>query len=303
MRAQSHAEVQGDIEVLHAIPVSYAIDNARGIRDPRGMYGDRLGVELHLVTAGAGAVRNLRTCIRRCHLDVEGFIAAAYAAGLASLVPDEMELGATVIDMGAGTTSIAVFIEGKMVFTDTLPVGGAHVTKDIASGLTTPLTHAERMKTLYGSALPDIADERELIDVPQIGEDNSEHPNHVPKSLLTGIIQPRIEEIFELVRSRLEAGGFDRIAGRRVVLTGGASQLQGVRDLAQLVLDKQVRLARPATIAGLPEAANGPGFAVAAGLLTKALSDSPDLTPHAAVEQAAQHGLLSRLGGWFREHL
>jgi len=204
--------------------------------------------------------------------------------------------------MGAGTTTLAVFFEGKMVFTDTIPVGGSHVTNDLARGLTTPLTHAERMKTLHGSAMPSIADEREVIEVPQIGEEEEGHVNHVPKSLLTGIIQPRVEEIFELVRGRLEAGGFDKISGRRVVLCGGASQLEGVRELAQLVMDKQVRLGRPAGLAGLNEADSGPAFATAAGLLISLSGQLMDLAEIGPMDDR-NNGLWSRLGGWVREHL
>ncbi|MEQ9813621.1 MAG: cell division protein FtsA [Azospirillaceae bacterium] len=304
LKAQSQADLPADSEILHSIPVSYSVDGARGIRDPLGMFGERLGLELHLVTAAASAVRNLTTCVRRCHLDIDDFVVSAYASGLASLVPDEMELGATVVDLGAGTTNLAVFSEGRLVFTDSLPVGGAHVTNDIARGLTTPLTHAERMKVLYGTAIPSIADEREIIDVPQIGEDNADQPNHVPKSLLTGIIQPRLEEIFELVRGRLEASGFDRVSGRRVVLTGGASQLQGLRELAQLVLDKQVRMGRPTGVENLPDHARGPAFAGVAGLVAHALRNPAEAMAAGVDDMAAQGGgLLNRLGGWFREHL
>ena len=137
------------------------------------------------------------SCVERCHLDVAGLIAAPYAAGLSCLVEDEMNLGATVIDMGGGTTSIAVFLEGNLVHTDTVPIGGFHVTSDIARGLSTPIAHAERMKTLYGSCLPSPTDDREIIDVPLVGEEDREHANHVPRSILTSIIQPRIEETFE----------------------------------------------------------------------------------------------------------
>ncbi|MEM8588786.1 MAG: cell division protein FtsA [Pseudomonadota bacterium] len=301
LRGQNQAPLGPDSEIVHAIPVSYIVDGARGISDPRGMHGDRLGVDLHLVTAASSAIRNLETCIRRCHLEVDSLVSSAYAAGLACLVPDEMELGCTIIDMGAGTTTLAVFFEGKMVFTDTIPVGGAHVTNDLARGLTTPLNDAERMKTLFGGAMPSIADEREVIDVPQIGEEEG-HTNHVPKSLLTGIIQPRVEEIFELARGRLEAGGFEKISGRRVVLCGGASQLQGVRELAQLVMDKQVRLGRPAGVAGLTETVSGPDFATAAGLLVSLSGQAMDWAEIGPMEDA-HSGLWSRLGGWVREHL
>jgi cell division protein FtsA len=295
------AQVAADTTVIHAIPVGYSLDGSRGIRDPRGMVGDRLGIDLHLVTAQAGALRNLAGCINRAHLEVGTTVLSPFAAGLACLVDDEMELGSTVIDMGGGTTSIGVFVEGRLVFADCLPVGGAHVTHDIARGLTTPVVHAERMKTLYGSALPAVADDREIIDVPQVGEDEPAQPSHIPKSILTGIIQPRMEEIFELVRSRLEASGFDRAFGRRVVLTGGASQLQGARDLAQLVLDKQVRMGRPLGFDGLAEATSGPGFSTAAGLLAYAASAPPDLVgAGSGLDEGASTGLFGRLAGWFR---
>ena len=177
-------------------------------------------------------MRNHHRRVGRCHLDIDALVVSPYAAGLACLVEDEIDLGVTVIDMGGGTTTIGVFFDGNLVFADCVPVGGGHVTNDIARGLSTPLAHAERMKTLYGSAIASTRDEREMIAVPQIGEEEDGQVNHVPKSLLVGIIAPRLEETFELVRNRLEASGFDKVAGRRVVLTGGACQLHGVRELA-----------------------------------------------------------------------
>ncbi len=288
--------------LLHAIPVSYSIYGSRGIRDPRGMCGERLGVNMHLVAADVSALRNLEAVVGRCHLDVENFVATPYAAGLAALVEDEMDLGVTVIDMGGGVTSMAVFFDGHVVWTDTIPVGGAHVTSDIARGLSTPLVHAERMKTLFGSCMTAGADEREVIDVPLVGEEDHDHANHVPKSILTGIVRPRLEETFELVRSRLEASGFNRLAGRRVVLTGGASQLNGVRELAATVLDKQVRLGRPIRIQGLSDQTGGPAFAVCAGLISYALGPQENPRLVAAANPAA-NGWVGRVGLWLRENL
>ncbi|NNG04324.1 MAG: cell division protein FtsA [Inquilinus sp.] len=296
-----------ECEIVHTIPVGYAIDGSRGIRDPRGMLGNHLGVELHVISAGAAALRNLTTCINRCHLEVDAVVASPYAAGLACLVEDERDLGCTIIDMGGGTTGIGVFSEGRLVFADCIPIGGSHVTNDVARGLTTPLLHAERMKTLHGHAIPSLSDDRELIDAPQVGEDPPSRANHVPKSLLTGIIRPRLEEVFEMVRGRLEDSGFDKISGRRVVLAGGGSQLHGVRELAQMILDKQVRLGRPIGIEGLAEATGGPAFATAAGLLTLAARHRTDpvLAGVMAGGDVAEpgHGLWHRLGGWFRENL
>ena len=289
--------------LIHAIPVSYAIDGSRGIRDPRGMCGERLGVNMHLVTADSSALRNVEAVIGRCHLDVESFVVKPYAAGLASLVEDEMDLGVTVVDMGGGTTSMAVFFDGHAVWTDSVAVGGAHVTNDIARGLSTPLAHAERMKTLHGSAIVAAADEREIIDVPLVGEEEHDHANHVPKSILAGIIRPRLEETFELVRSRLDHSGFDKVAGRRVVLTGGASQLQGVRELAATVLDKHVRLGRPIRIQGLSDQTGGPAFATCAGLVGLALIPHAELPRAAAPGANATAGWFGRFGLWLRHNL
>jgi len=307
-RALAHArgvERPGETELLHAVPTGYAIDGSRGIEDPRGMFGQALGVQLHAVTAGVGAVKNLTTCIADTHLRVEACCVSPYASGLSVLVEDEKQLGATIIDMGGGTTEIAVFLDGVLVHADCVAVGGGHVTSDVARGLTTPLAHAERIKTLYGSCIASSTDDRELIDVPQVGEYGEGEPaqaNHLPRSYLVGIIQPRIEETFELVRAKLEASGFYQAAGRRVVLTGGASQLSGIRDLAQLVLDKQVRIGKPKRLIGQPESTSGPAFATAAGLLAFAQHPVEDLSGLTAVPQAAP-GLFGRVGSWLRENL
>jgi len=298
---QRQNEDQGR-QMIHSIPTGYSIDGNRGIRDPRGMFGEQLGVHMHIITASAGAVRNVGTCIERCHLLPAAFVVSPYASGLASLVEDELELGVTVIDMGGGTTTIAVFYENNVIFTDVIPVGGNHVTSDIARGLSTPLVHSERMKTLYGHVIAAPADERELIDVPQVGEEDAASSQQIPRSLLVGIIQPRVEETLELVRSRLELSGFDKVAGRRVVLTGGACQLPGTRELASTVLDKQVRVGRPAHVSGLAEATAGPAYATCAGLLNYAVTAEAAVPGEASPEPRELGGLVGRLGHWLREH-
>ena len=292
-----------DAELIHLLPTGFAIDGHGGIRDPRGMYGDRLGVSVHLITAATGAVRNLKTTIERCHLTVDAFVVSAYAAGLATLVEDEIALGATLIDMGGGTTSFAVFHDGQVIHTDSVPFGGSHVTADVARGLSTPLASAERLKTLHGAAVTSEDDEQEVIDVPQVGEESHETPNHVPKSILNGIIQPRIEETLELVRARLEASGVSNLAGRRVVLTGGASQLQGVRELAGTILDRHVRLGRPQRLRGLAESVSGPAFATVAGLIAYAYGSQPSWAAPLPIEIGQPVGLVGRLQGWLRAHL
>ncbi|MEW5729907.1 MAG: cell division protein FtsA [Pseudomonadota bacterium] len=300
---RAHHE-SADRELIHAIPVDYTIDGNEGIKDPRGMFGERLGVAIHVISAAIGPVRNLATVVHRCHLDIEARVVNPYASGLACLVDDEKELGVTCIDMGGGTTSIAVFLGGQLVHTDVIPVGGHHVTNDIARGLSTPLSYAERMKTLCGSAIPSPADDREMLKVPLVGEDEDGASNQVPRSMLIQIIQPRLEETFELVRSHLEQGGFDKLAGRRVVLTGGASQMQGVRDLAGLVLDKQVRLGRPVGFQGLPEATGGPAFSTCAGLIRYALVHQPAAKGgRKAADEGGQAGSgWGRLGQWLKRN-
>ncbi len=286
---------------LHIIPTDYSLDGSRGIKDPRGMVGSQLDVQINAVNVNGAALRNLISCIERCHLEVDRVVVSSLAAGKSCLSSDELELGATVIDMGGGTTSIGVFSESELVFADAIPMGGIHVTNDIARGLTTPTQHAERMKTLYGHAMTTTTDRHEQIDVPQVGEDEVAMVAQVPRSLLIGIIQPRLEEILEMVRARLEHSGFDKVGGRRVVLTGGASQMHGTRELAQLILDKQVRVGRPNVLSGLDEMYQGPAFSVASGLLVYATQPNTEFRVVNSGEGA--RGLFGRIGEWFRENV
>lgn len=303
-KAQDQAIRQTDghgIELIHTIPTAYRIDGHEGIKEPRGLFGQSLEVDVHLVTGNMGGLRNMASCIESSHLDITALCSSPYAAGLASLVDDEMDLGCTVIDMGGGTTSIAVFHGRELIYTDAIPVGGQHVTNDIAKGLTTSLTAAERLKTLYGGAMATMTDDKDLIDVPQLGEDDHISPNHVPRSYLVSIIQPRLEETFEMVRSKLQDNGLTQIAGRRVVLTGGASQIAGLRELAQLVLDKQVRLGRPMRLQGLPDAASGPAFATTAGLMHY-ITERMEEMPSEIMSNVEAGSLFQRVKMWLKEN-
>ena len=286
--------------LVHAIPIGYEIDGSNGIRDPRGLYGHKLGVRLHAVTAAPAVLQNVVNCVERCHLGLADFAVNPYAAGVASVVEDELDLGVTVIDMGGGTTSLGIFFEGALVHVDSLPIGGNHITSDIARGLSTPMQHAERLKTLHGTCLPSPTDETEIISVPRVGEDDDSQVPTIPKSFLVSIIAPRVEETLELVRDRLAASGLDRKAGRRVVLTGGASQLPGVRELAGQLLDKQTRMGRPIKVSGLAEATCGPAFSVCAGLLSLAVDDRGEAWPPPPIEIPKTHGVFGKLGGWLR---
>lgn len=285
--------------LIHSIPIGFSVDGHRGIRDPRGMLADHLGCDIHIVTADHATVRNIRAVLERCHLDSAELVVSPYAAGLSTLVEDERELGVTLIDMGGGTTTISVFFEGEVVYTDMIPIGGMHVTNDIAHGLSTSLSDAERIKTLHGSAISSALDHSEMLEIPLVGEEHEGGANTIPKSFLVSIIQPRLEETFEYVRNHLEASGFDKLAGRRVVLTGGASQLTGIRELGQIVLDKRIRLARPVPLPGLAEATAGPAFATTIGLLLFAGLERHE--PGLGVDQQ-KGSLFGKLGTWFRDH-
>lgn len=265
---QGRASVaHSELEIIHCIPVSYYLDGAKGIVDPRKMYGKKLGADLHMITGLPSVTRNLAHCVGRCHLNVDEYIASPYASALSVLEEDEKQLGVTLVDMGAGVTSFCVFAGGKNIYTDAIPVGGSHVTNDIARGLSTSLSHAERLKTLHGSAIASPSDDQVMVEVPPLGEEDYEEGNTMPRSMLVGVIRPRIEEIFEMIRSKIEMAGVTPLAGKRVVLTGGASQLLGVREMAAQLLNKQVRLGRPRTLPGLAEAVSGPAFATALGMV------------------------------------
>ena len=300
--ANMDGEKTEDREFIHTIPVGYTVDGTRGVIDPRGLFGERLGVNTHIISALRGPLRNLETAVSRCHLAVEAIVVSPYASALGCLSDDEKKMGVTCIDMGGGTTSVAVFFDGELVHAQVLPLGGEHVTNDISRGLVTPLIHAERMKTLYGNALPSASDDEQVIQVPLMGDDPMDEGSTVPRSMLVSIVRPRVEEIFEQLRDRLAESGFDKVAGRGLVLTGGASQLGGVAELASRLLDKQVRLGRPLAMTGMPEAAAGPTFATCRGLLHYGLGHGAKEADIDDCAGAQPRGRMGRIGQWLREN-
>ena len=289
--------------VLHALPTGFSLDGQKNVVEPSGMIGERLGVDLHVVTGEAAACRNLMLAVERSHLRVEAVIASPYASSLSALADDEAEMGVVVVDMGGGTTSAGVFSGGNLVHVDAVAVGGHHVTMDIARGLTTRVSAAERLKTLYGAAISSPSDDRDMVAVPQVEDDDErETAHHVPKSQLVRIIKPRTEEILELVRDRLRTAGFAAQAGRRLVLTGGASQLVGLPELARRILGGQVRIGRPLGIKGLPEAAKGPAFSTAVGLLVyPQVAHVEHFEPRGHGSSGGGDGYFGKVGRWLRD--
>jgi cell division protein FtsA len=307
LRAGAEHALASERSVVHSIPIGYSLDGETGVSDPRGMVGEKLGVNMHVVTAENAPIRNLELCINRAHLSVEAVVATPYASGLSALVDDETAMGCACIDMGGGTTTLSVFAEGRFVFADAVAIGGNHVTMDVARGLSTRLDDAEKLKILQGSALGGGNCEDDIIAVPPISEEERDQPYHVQRSQLTRIIRPRVEETLELVRDRLNRSGFASVVGKRVVLTGGASQLNGMSELARRILAKNVRLGRPLGVAGMPEAAKGPAFSAVAGLLIyPQMAHLENFAIQGGIAAPALRltgtgGAFSRLGNWFRE--
>ena len=303
LAAASKQSVRDGRAVLHSLPIGFAVDAAAGVRNPRGMVGRRLGVDMHMVTAEVAAVRNLMLTVERSHLGIEAMAASPYTAGLSVLADDEADLGAAVIDIGAGTTTFAVFSGGTFVHSGGFALGGYHVTMDLARGLNARIADAERIKTFYGTVLTGGSDDRDMITVPPIGDDDREPPQFVSRENLVRIIRPRVEEILEMVRDRLADSPFAAEPRGRVVLTGGASQLVGLSELAARVLGRQVRIGRPLGVAGLPDAARGPAFAVVAGLLVYPQAAHLEHFEPRRTRQlmTGTGGYIAKVGRWLRE--
>ncbi len=255
-----------DREVLHAQPVNFALDHRSGLIDPRGQIGNRLATDMHMLTVDATVVANLLHCIKRCDLEIAGLASSAYVAGISALVEDEQELGAACIDMGGGATGLSIFMKKHMIYSDSVRLGGDHVTADISQGLQVPMATAERIKTFYGGVVATGMDDRDMIEVGGDTGDWEHDRRTVSRAELIGIMRPRVEEILEEVRARLDAAGFEHLPSQQIVLTGGGSQIPGLDGLATKILGQQVRLGRPMRVQGLPQAATGPAFAASVGL-------------------------------------
>lgn len=288
-----------DQQVIHVFPQEYALDNATGIVDPRGMIGESLTAYICVLTAPVSFIKNLSTCMGRCHLDVEAFVASGYAAGLAVLAEEEKKLGVTVIDIGGGGTTITSFFDDRLVDVSSIPIGGMHVTNDIARVLATPVGQAERIKNLYGTLLLVSEDEREMIVIPQLGESlNTLQNNNVSKFYLCEIIRSRVEEIFQYIKHSMQSSGVDPVVYQRIVITGGASQISGMREFATDILGAQVRLGAPFDVLGASDIVQTPIFSVCAGLL--AFAQDAENKNNVFVQK--KEGPFSKITGWIRDN-
>lgn len=289
-------------EVLHAQPVNFALDHRSGLIDPRGQIGQRLSVDMHMLTVDALAVQHLAHCVKRCDLELAGIASSAYVSGISALVEDEQELGAACIDMGGGSTSVSIFLKKHMIYADAVRLGGDHVTTDISMGLQVPVTQAERIKTFYGGVHATGMDDREMIEIGGETGDFEHDRRTASRAEIIGIMRPRVEEILEGVRARLDAAGFDHLPSQQIVLTGGASQIPGLDGLASRILGQNVRLGRPLRVHGLPQAATGPGFASAVGLSLFAAHPQDEWWDFDVPVDTYQTKSFRRAVRWFRDN-
>jgi cell division protein FtsA len=292
-------------EMLHSAPLGFTVDGTGGIKDPRGMYAEELTASFLVVSAPTAGLRNIIQCVSRAHLTPVAVLAAPFAAGLAVLVEDEAEQGAMVIDFGAGVTSAAAFSDGGLIHVETLAMGGARASSDLAQGLGTTFAAAERMKTLHGAVgLSDVG-ALELVEAPRLGADGRLEAAHCSRADIAQVLRPRIEEIFELMDMRLsKASAAGRPLPRRIVLTGGSSQLPSLRELAEDVFRAPVRLAKPANIKGLGETYSSPSFAAAAGLLRWQQMSVSEASRTGGDRYAAESGagVFRRVSSWLQEN-
>ncbi|KXS38839.1 MULTISPECIES: cell division protein FtsA [Modicisalibacter] len=304
-RARAISEGQ---RILHVLPQEFAIDTQEGIREPLGMSGVRLEARVHLVTAALNAVQNIEKCVRRCGLEVDAIILEQLASSHAVLTEDERELGVCMVDIGGGTTDIAVFTEGAIRHTSVIPIAGDQVTNDIAMALRTPTQYAEDIKVKYACALTQLASSDEMIKVPSVGDRPA---RDLSRQSLAEVVEPRYEELFTLVREELRRSGYEDLVAAGVVLTGGTARMEGVVELAEEIFHMPVRIASPQNVRGLVDVVRNPIYSTGVGLLLYGMRDAKPgdnraVSAQPRREEVSRRGLkdgisaLERVKGWFK---
>ncbi len=284
-----------DREIIHVVPQEFIIDGQDGIREPVGMSGVRLEAKVHIVTASASAVQNIIKCCNRAGLDVSEVVLEPIASAEAVLSQDERELGVVLLDIGGGTSDITIFSQSALVYTAVLPIGGNHVTRDIAVGLRTPQHEAERIKLRHACALPATVNAEETIEVPGVG---GRKPRTVSRRLLADIVGPRIEELFTMIKNEIQQSGYADHIGSGVVMTGGATMLDGANELGEMIFEMPVKRGMPSGIGGLSDVVGSPKFATVVGLLKYAARQHTSSHRQGAV---VYDKLKSSVRGWFKE--
>ena len=290
--------IPADQQVLHVLPQEFIIDGQDGVREPLGMSGVRLEVKVHIVTGAVSAAQNIVKCVRRCGLEVKDLVLQPLASSHAVLNEDEKDLGVCIVDIGGGTTDIAVFTRGAIQHVAVIPIAGDQITNDIAMTLRTPTREAEDLKIQHGIALRQLADPKEMIEVPGIGERG---PRMLSKQLLSEVIEPRVEELFSLVQAELRRSGFEEQISSGLVLTGGSSLMRGMVELAEEVFHMPVRIGVPEYIGGFSERVRNPRFATGVGLLLAGL-EKHEIDEAARIQGASFKQILERMKTWFQQN-
>ncbi len=297
LEASKAINIPQDREIIHVVPQEYCIDDQDGIRDPIGMAGVRLEAKVHIVTAGVTSVQNIVKCCTRCDLQVADIVLEPLASAEAVLQPEEKELGVALLDIGGGTSDLILFHEGAVVYTAVLPVGGNQLTNDLAIGLRTPLAEAERIKRKYGCALAELLEPNETIEVPSVG---GRSPRTLPRHYVCDILNPRVSEIFELVKREIQKSGMTESLASGLVVTGGSTILQGLPELAEIILGMPVRRGVPEGIGGLTEVVQSPIYATGVGLVLYGARQQEGMYFPSARE-ADKKTIWRRLAAWFRD--
>ena len=287
-----------DREVIHTLPQEYIVDEQRGIADPLGMAGVRLEVKVHIVT---GAVSSAQNIVRSCHragLDVDDIVLESIASAKAVLTQEEREIGVALVDIGGGTTDLAIFNNDSIKHTSVLAIGGTNLTSDIAFGLRTPMAAAEKIKLKYGCALTDLIQEDEIIEVPSVG---GRPPRRLSRHILAEICEPRMEEMLALVDQELIKSGYKKTIGAGVVLTGGASMIEGMQELAEQIFNLPTRIGYPVKVGGLQDVVNSPMYATAVGLLMYGAEKESSGQRFRIRDTRVFNRILSRMRKWFED--
>ncbi|HSG61112.1 MAG TPA: cell division protein FtsA [Pseudomonadales bacterium] len=290
--------IPADQKVLHILPQEFVIDNQEGVKEPLGMSGVRLEAKVHLVTCAVNAAQNIEKCIRRCGLEPEDTILEQLASSYAVLTEDEKELGVCMVDIGGGTTDIAIFTEGSIKHTGVIPIAGDQVTNDIAMALRTPTQHAEEIKMKYACALTQLAAADQTIKVPSVGD---RPPRDLSRQALAEVVEPRYDELFTLVQAELRRSGYEDLLAAGIVLTGGTSKMEGVVELAEEIFHMPVRLGSPQNVTGLSDIVKNPIYSTGVGLLMYGLKQRrSSFTKSRHHESSNESGFWAKTKAWFK---
>ncbi|MDF1821592.1 MAG: cell division protein FtsA [Alcanivoracaceae bacterium] len=287
--------IPADQKVLHVLPQEFIVDNQEGVREPIGMSGVRLEAKVHLVSCAVNAAQNIEKCVRRCDLEVEDIILEQLASSYAVLTDDERELGTCIVDIGGGTTDIAIFTDGAIRHTANIPIAGDQVTNDIAMALRTPKQHADELKIKYACALTQLAGADETIKVPSVGD---RPPRTLSRQNLAEVVEPRYDELFTLVQAEIRRSGLEEMIPGGIVLTGGSAKIEGAVELAEEIFHMPVRLGLPQGVTGLTDVVKNPIYSTAVGLLLYAQKHEHDVRPPRGA--GGQIDWVERFKRWFR---